>query len=159
MLFYQAVLPTFTHANMFLKREEPLIHLLKSSLVKLVKKIMATFVLPDDVSCVDYSSRENQLPDGQLVIGYITKQRLALLLEDGLIDQADVNRFYLAARWFLIKAVDYLIKWCPLKDPLLHHSSWIDFRNRHKCSFMSVEFFVDTYTHIFQQIDRDKLNE
>ena len=115
---------------------------------------MAKFVLPDvivegvrkdDFSSVDYSSQENQLPDGQLVIGFITKQRLALLLEDGLID--------LAARWFLIKAVDYLIKWCPLKDPLLHHASWIDFRNRCKCSFMSVEFFVDSYTHMFQQID------
>ena len=145
---------------MFLQREEPLIHLLKSSLVKLVRKLWPSLCYQMIfLMLIILVERINYLMDRQLVIGYITKQRLALLLEDGLIDQADVNRYYLAARWFLIKAVDYLIKWCPLKDPLLHHSSWIDFRNRSKCSFMSVECFVDTYTHIFQQIDRDKLNE
>ncbi len=46
LLFFQSALPALTHANMFLQREEPLIHVLRSRLVSILKKVMAKFIKP-----------------------------------------------------------------------------------------------------------------
>jgi len=50
LMFCQTVLPSFTHANMFLQREEPWIHVLQVWLERLVKSILAKFVKPSVIS-------------------------------------------------------------------------------------------------------------
>ena len=44
LLFFQSVLPCFTHSNQFLQREDPLIHLLQSRLEKLLKNVLGKFI-------------------------------------------------------------------------------------------------------------------
>lgn len=44
VLFLHSVLPTFTHTNQFLRKEEPLIHLLKLYLTGLLKKMLGKYV-------------------------------------------------------------------------------------------------------------------
>lgn len=111
LLFFQAVLPSFTHTNLFLQREEPLIYCLKAQLVNLVKKILAKFVLPefilpgirkDDFVSIDYKTLENQVQDENLVIGFTTNQKLIRLLEEGDISNSDVKHFYRSVRVLLM---------------------------------------------------------
>lgn len=84
LMFCQAVLPSFTHANMFLQREEPLIHVLQVWLERLVKSILAKFVKPSVISdscregklsSINYRDPENHVDNGKLVVGIITEQR------------------------------------------------------------------------------------
>ena len=44
LLFYQAVLPTFTSLNKFLQRETPCVHLLHDKLDSFVDKLLGKFV-------------------------------------------------------------------------------------------------------------------
>lgn len=133
-----------------------------------MKNILAKFVLPavvlpgirnDDYASIDYLTSENQVADENLVVGFTTRQKLLRLLEEGDICTSDIRCFYSSVRHFLMKATQYLIKWCPLNDPLLHHANWIDFRNRQMCSLVSVEYFVGLYDHILGSIDHEKLTE
>jgi len=46
LLFIQSMLPSFTHCNEFLQREEPLIHVLQPQLTRMLKIILGKFVKP-----------------------------------------------------------------------------------------------------------------
>ena len=50
LLFFQSVLPSLTNANKFFQLEEPLIHIMRSQLTSLLKKVMAKFVKPRFIS-------------------------------------------------------------------------------------------------------------
>lgn len=109
LLFIHSVLPTFTHTNQFLQREEPLIHLLKPYLIGLLKKVLgknvkATVVaetLTQGVSLkdIDYVSLSNQVPNDQLVIGFLTKQTIT---NDGSISRGMMNTFYSSVQKFFL---------------------------------------------------------
>jgi hypothetical protein len=109
-----------------------------------------------DVCVVDYSI---QVENEKLTVGFITQQRIHRLLEDGSISDREVLIFYCAVRKFYECTVEYLKKWFPLKEPLLKHTSWINFDNRHNVSFNSVDFFLSTYPTILGSINKDKLYE
>ena len=92
LMFLQSVLPSFTHCNQFLQREEPLIHVLQPQLAKLVKNILAKFVQPavlakclkeGGLSSVDFKNSKNHVSDEKLVIGFMTKQAINKLLRAG----------------------------------------------------------------------------
>ena len=83
LLFFQSILPCFTHANQFLQREEPLIHVLQPQLLNLFKKVLGKFLKPavlsihcnaDALMSVDFNPISNQVVDKDLTIGYLTKQ-------------------------------------------------------------------------------------
>lgn len=81
-MFFQSVLPCFTHSNKFLQQEEPLIHLLQPQLENLLKIVLGKFIKPtvlveslkkhDSLLSVDYNDRANHVTDSNLVIGYLT---------------------------------------------------------------------------------------
>ena len=56
-------------------------------------------------------------------------------------------------------AASYLIKWCPMKEELLLHATWLDFEQRLQKSFISVEYFIHRFPKIFASIDIDRLND
>lgn len=76
-----AVLPLWEHTNAFLQKAEPLIHVLKDVMVKLLMKIMTKFIKqecikgPDLASLrsVDYHDEHNHKPNQQLFIGQRTR--------------------------------------------------------------------------------------
>ena len=131
LLFIHSVLPMFTHTNQFLQREEPLIHLLKPYLIGLLKKVLGKYVKAtvvaralnegDKLKDIDYACLANQVSNDQLVIGYLTKQTIAKLLNDGSITTGMIATFYSSVRKFFVKATEYLFEWCPLDDELLDH--------------------------------------
>ena len=67
--------------------------------------------------------------------------------------------YFTAAKAFLIRATDYLLKWCPLEDELLTHATRLDFENRLEKNFLSVQYFVLQYPEIFPDMNMDRLNE
>ena len=67
--------------------------------------------------------------------------------------------FYKAVRAFFIRAVEYLLKWCPLQDELLIHSTWIDFTRWSERNFSSVEYFINLYPNVFVGMNMEKLHE
>ena len=91
LMFLQSVLPSFTHCNQFLQREEPLIHVLQPQLAKLVKNILAKVVQPVLAKClkegglssVDFKNSKNHVSDEKLVIRFMTKQGINKLLKAG----------------------------------------------------------------------------
>ena len=64
------------------------------------------------------------------------------------------------AAWeFFVRATEYLLASCPFQEDILCRVTWIDFKNRLKQNFSSVEYFVHNYPIFFQGIDMDHLNK
>ena len=168
LLFFQSLMPCFSHANQFLQREEPLIHILQPELLNLLKKILGKLVKVAVIShclsggtlvSVDYKAVSNQVTDKDLLIGFITKQTVNRLYQEGDITNHQLSKFYKAARVFFMCATEYLLKWCPLQDELLASATWLTFEQRLEKNFLSVEYFVHRYPSIFSDIDVDRLSE
>ena len=90
-MLLESVLPTFTHMNQFLQRDEPLIHVLHSQITKLLKQILGKYLIPSvlakfvadqKLADVNFKDIENQVNNDDLVIGIITKQLAHKLLDD-----------------------------------------------------------------------------
>ena len=167
LLFFQSILPCFTHANQFLQREEPLIHVLQPQLLSLFKKVLGKFIKPSilsvhfksgTLSSLDYSTT-NQVDNKDLCIGFLTKQTVTRLHEEGDISDTQFRNFFEAVRKFLVGAADYLLRWCPFEDDLLVHATWLDFEQRLQKNFPSVEYFVHRFPNALDNIDMDRLNE
>lgn len=168
LLFFQSVLPSLTNANKFLQSEEPLIHITRSQLTSLLKKVMAKFVKPcfisdaeskNSLSSFSFNDESQHLTPDNIWIGFQMKQLLSKLLKDGDITEHAHAKFLGAAKSFLIKVATYLQKWCPIDDELLVNAEWLDFNKRQQKTFMAVEFFVCRFPHLFQNIDMDILAE
>ena len=129
-MFFQLVLPCFTHCNQFLQREEPLIHVLQPQLEKLLKNVLVKFIKPviiaeglkndDGLLSVNFKDKTNHVSNNNLVIGYTTKQILQRLLNEGDISLCLQTTFFDATKAFFIKGTEYLLKWCPLRDEMLY---------------------------------------
>lgn len=83
LLFYQAILPVFTSADLMFQRTAPMIHLVRGSLFSLIRKTMGKFIRPelltvsdDELVQIDFGNPENQLTQNQLFICFTTRQVL-----------------------------------------------------------------------------------
>ena len=166
LLYLQSLLPVFTHANQFLQREEPLIHILQQQLTSLLKKVLGKYIQPSvlvesiregALLTMDFSDPNNQVNDSEVVIGIVTEQTVHNLLDEGEISEAVLQSFYQAVREFLTCATEYLLKWCPFQDELLPYVTWIGFEHRLEKTFLSV--VCCWYHNLFSGMDMDKLNE
>lgn len=157
LMFYQAVLPSFTSINKFLQRETPCIHVIHERLQSFLTTVLSKFVKisvireaqdNEDLINVDFVSTDNQLPDSTVFIGFITKQMLNKLLDDGDIGNSEMKRCYKGVRIFYTTATQYIIKTYPLKDEILMHARFVNFEKRDQISFDSVQFFVHHFPHL-----------
>ena len=147
MLFYESVLPTITHLNLLLQREDPNIYLVSDAIRSFLRKLLSKFIkLPvirncDDITEVNFSERDNQLGDSQLTIGIVTKQALKKLFEEGDISESDKKKFYAAVREFYIDAANQAVMKFPFTDEVLNNAKFLNFEKRDTRTFDSVEFF------------------
>ena len=118
LLFYESVLPTFTHVNL-LQREDPNIYLVASAIRSFLKKLLSKFVTlqairaeQDDTTKVSFQNPANHLGDHAITIGMVTKERLRKLLNDGDISANDEKKFYAGVRAFYIDAASQALKCC-----------------------------------------------
>jgi hypothetical protein len=166
LLFFQSILPTLNCANKFLQREEPLIHLLQPQLFSLVKKVLAKFVKPsllmeslNDLYSLQYGDSVNQVSNSDLVIGFLTKQKVNKLLHDGYISAHQHSSFYTGVRTFFKCVTSYLLEWCPLRDDMLLNATWIDLHQRLNKTFSSVEYFISRFPSILGHLNMDLVND
>ena len=117
LLFFQSVLSSLTNTNKFLQSEEPLIHILRSQLISLLKKVMAKFVKPcfisdaesrNTLSSFSFNDNSQHLAPQDIWIGFQTKQLLSKLLNDGDISEHAHAKFLEAAKSLLAKVATYL---------------------------------------------------
>ena len=139
-------MPSFTHCNQFLQREEPLIHVLQPQLARMLRNILAKFAKPlviaehlraGTLTSIDFKNHENHVSNDCLSVGCLTKQTLEKLLRGDVAPHQHAI-FFNAAKAFLIQASEYMLKWCPLEDELLLHATWLDFDQRLEKGFTSV---------------------
>ena len=86
LLFYQSVLPMFTHFNLLLQREELCIYLLHDEMNGFLKKPCGTFWSSEEmrnVSQLQLLNISDQVADDKLSIGFSTRQRLRQLEDAG----------------------------------------------------------------------------
>ena len=82
-------------------------------------EVIAESMKEAGLSSVDYTNAENHVDNNKLVVGAITRNTVRDLLQDGDISTHQQTTFYKAVKAFRIRAVEYLLKWCPLEDELL----------------------------------------
>ena len=140
LLFFQSVLPNFTHTA----------KTLQNILGKYVKPtVLAESLRAGELPSVEFKNPGNHVDNECLLIGFMTKQTIQRLLNEGDISTQQYSLFFRAVKAFLVRATEYLLKWCPLEDELLTHSTWLVFENRLEKSFLSVQYFVLHYPDIF----------
>ena len=89
-------------------------HVLQPQLTKMLKNIVAKYVKPavlaeslraggHGLCVVDYNNPENHLPNESLVIGFVTRQTIRKLLEEGDTSSHQYAKSFNAAKVFLYK--------------------------------------------------------
>ena len=168
LFFYQSILPTFTSINLLLQREDPSIYLVADALHNFLQKILSKFVKIDvirsrkeDLTKVDFVNRENQLDDNRLAVGFTTRQKMNILLQEGDITDRQCKCFYKGVREFYVTAVSQALKTLPFNDCLLNHCRFVNFEGRNECTFESVEYFCSKYPDLlnFTAPQMDSLEE
>ena len=167
LLFYEAVLPTFTNLNRLLQREDPNIFLVGDAIQSFLKKILAKFVTLQaikahtDIMAVDFQCPSNQLDDDKITIGFTTKQCLLKLFDEGSISDSDKKKFFTAVRAFYIEATLEGLRKLPFHDPTIHNAKFLNFEKREECTFSDVEYFCSRYSELlnFTSAQMDKLQE
>lgn len=151
-----------------MQREETLIHALQPQLISLYKKILGKYIKPSDLAnsiqsstlfSIDYKNASIQVADEDLLIGYITRQKIKKLLEEGDISDSKYSLLFKSACEYFIRATEYLLTWFPLQDEFLMNATWIDFDHKLEKKISSVHFFVYKYPLLLSNINMDLLCE
>uniref|UniRef100_H3B1S8 HAT C-terminal dimerisation domain-containing protein n=1 Tax=Latimeria chalumnae TaxID=7897 RepID=H3B1S8_LATCH len=155
LLFYNAVLPTFTTQNRYLQREDPCIFAaydqIQDFVKKINKKVLRTFVSirvireARYVENVQFEGEENQLEEEEPFTGLATKQRLQEAVQ--------------SVRQFCVIAIKESIAKLLLDENVFKALQF--FPKRVKQTFTDVEFFVDAYSDLLlaSPQDTEKLQE
>ena len=103
-LFHSSAISVFTNFNLLLQREEPTIHLLKSSMEnlgeKLAQRIVKPYVMREISSIKDIDVDNDDLfKDPQFIfLGGMTKATLNRLLNEGIITEEEHLAFHNAVQ-------------------------------------------------------------
>lgn len=171
LLFYQAILPTFTQTNLLLQRENPNIYLVADAIHSFLKKLLTKFITIQafkndkneeiDITKVDYESPDNHLDESKMTIGLVTKQLSKKLFEDGEISGNEKRKFYTAVKAFYLDSVNQALKKLPFSDSVLNNSIFLNFDKKDECTFDSIKIFCDKYSEVlkFTPTQMDKLQE
>ena len=152
LFFYQSILPTFTHLNLLLQREDPNIYLVADEIRAFLQKLLSKFVklrvikAANDITAVDFLDSNNQLDNSTITIGLLTRQRLRCLLEEGDITDHDFKKFIAAVRAFYQDASSQALQKLPFTDCVLNHAKFLNFEIKEECTFDAVEFFCERYS-------------
>ncbi len=155
----------FVDANVFLQKDEPLIHCLRRSLVSLLTDIAVCFLKPSAIaSCHDITKvnldRKSQKSRDELVIGMKTKRMLEELRKDSKKwDKNDEDTFFCAVRAFYVAGMRYILQNIPVGEPLFKHAEVADIQLRHKSKFEDVEYFVKRFPMLIGGLSDEKLGK
>ena len=88
LMFFHAVMPMFTTPNKMLQREDTCLYIIDDIINSFLKVVQAKFVKvrvlkdADGWGKVDYEDPDNQLPDENITVGFLAKQKVQKLLDE-----------------------------------------------------------------------------
>ena len=130
-----------TEANTLLQQDQPCIHVLHRTLTTQLKDLLNRFVKPEVINAaaeVQFSQPGNQKSNEALFIVHNTRTFIADHPE---LEELQLAKVYSAVRAFYVKAVEYMVKKFPYKDPVLLNASVADMSTRDSADFNSIRYF------------------
>ena len=148
VLFLNYTVTMFDSVLVGLQSEEPKIHVLRRSLLKLVRTVMSRFLKPSAMASgsledSDFRSRYNLKEDMDLVIGDACRNFIADA-NSGLRDSR-LKEFYSDVKRYFQSVCEYLVKNLPLKEPVLKHAEVADVSLQLTSSVSDLTFFLDRF--------------
>ena len=128
ILFTQATISIFTNFNLLLQREEPTLHILKSSIERLGRKIANRIVKPSflknitSVADIDLTEESILLDPKTIFLGGTTKATMNQLLNNGDIQNISSTKVF--------NGFFYSQKKFPISDSVTCNSRWVDVLQR-----------------------------
>ena len=95
----------------------------------------------------------NQIPDTDVAVGPLTRNKLKKLLDKGDIDQRAVDKFYDGGKGFYQCVYNYCVEWLKLDCPFLKNCQFTDFNKRNEMSFSNIEQIIPFSSNITSKID------
>jgi hypothetical protein len=156
-LFLKSALAIFDSANVYLQKDEPVIHKLHSVLCSQLRDLLVRFVKPSVItSCsklhnVDFDVCNNQLGDDDLFIGHETSEYI-----NNYKTKLALTQFYSSVRQFYMEACRYMIKKFPYNDELLMHAAVANVEDRSNARFTSVLYFIKRFPFLISSADENR---
>jgi hypothetical protein len=97
LMFFQAVIPTFTTINKFLQRGEPVIHLFLDQLESFLKKLAGKFICIDPIAAankvceIDFSDDRIIKEEDKMFVGITTQGKMMKMLNGGDLNHQQVE--------------------------------------------------------------------
>ena len=160
LLFHHASIPLFNNFNKLLQSDEPIIHMLHGSIEKLARNLANRIIKPQvvrdtPIAELDLSDLTIYKPHASIYLGGMTNFKLQKLLNDGDISQTDYSAVFHAAQAYFKTALNYILTKFPLSNEVIMHSRWIDIQNRINSAWECVEFFLNRFKPMFQDLPVD----
>ena len=157
LLFHHASIPLFNNFNKLLQSEEPIIHMLLDSTIQLARSLANRIIKPQvlkDTPVTELNLDDPQFykPEHSIFMGVTTKFKLQKLLNDGDISERQHSRVFKAAQAYFKDSLSYILTKFPLSNELIMKAGWIDVGSRIDSKWESVEFFINRFKAIFQQL-------
>ena len=124
---------------MLLQSDEPLIHNVLDSVLRLGKKlgnriIKTNITKESKLTDINLEDQSIYIPVQSIHLDGMTKFSLQKLPSEGDITERKYNEI-------LVAALCYVLKKFPVTDEVLQHAKWIDVQNRSEAKWESFEFF------------------
>jgi hypothetical protein len=165
LLFLNYTVHVFDDILKNLQTEEPMIHVLRKSLVRLLRNVMTRFVkssafaMAMTVDSVDYRITYNQKTDQELVIGDDARELIKNKATNHL-RESRLKEFYLTVRKYFISCCDFMIAKLPLNDELLRHAEVADVACEQTSKVVSLLYFIDRFPKLLPKgVTKDELVE
>ena len=141
--FLMSNIRLFDTFNLLLQRNEPVVHILRTKCIELLTDLFVKFISVDcfrkavDILKIDFTKKENQKKDNELVIGTETSEYLTDLKEE------EKSKFFDSVRSYYQESCSYILDKFPLTEQWLIHAEVVDINQRRAASFASVKYFIE----------------
>ena len=163
VLFLEYTVKVFDDVLVNLQSDEPKIHVLRQSLLKVLRNLLVRFVKPAairGVSLVDvnFKSPYNLKNDSELVIGDAARAFIADATNNGLREKR-VKAFHGDVKKYFTAVCSYMIAKLPLNEPLLRHVEVVDVRGQMTAQLSDVTYFTTKCPALLRGASVDTVTE
>ena len=156
-MFIQSVIPIFDSFNTFLQSEEPLIHVLFQSGMRLYRSLLTRFVLPeviastDDVLNIDLDDPSILKDYENVFIGLMTKQ---FARDSDILGTPKYRKFLKEARSFYMKCVKYMQTSMPVfRSKIIKSLTFLRLPERHNATSDELQEIVQRFPKVITNTD------
>ena len=163
VLFLEYTVKVFDDVLVNLQSDEPKIHVLQQSLLKVLRNLLVRFVKPAAIrgvslEDVNFKSPYNLKNDSELVIGDAARAFIADATNNGLREKR-VKAFHGDVKKYFTAVCSYMIAKLPLNEPLLRHVEVVDVRGQMTAQLSDVTYFTTKCPALLRGASVDTVTE